>query len=217
MIIKAVFATLIVITSMFSKPFQPQVKSKENVISSHVMSLEKRYSNSFVNDVFKDNILLTLHYLNGEDYEGDKVDWNKIDKPYNFDLKIQPNSVFAFHDGVLPQFEGKVAQTTNVHFNSEEGFKSDGYLVGDGVCHLASLINWSARDAGLDVTSPTAHDFANIPQVPKEFGVSIFAQKNPTTTNLLQNLYIKNNFKKPVVIKFNFDGTNLKVSVVTTG
>lgn len=55
-----------------------------------------------------------------------------------------------------------------------EGLISDGYLTGDCVCHLASLIYWAARDAGLTALAPTNHDFTTIPEVPKEYGVSIY-------------------------------------------
>ncbi|HKC05172.1 MAG TPA: VanW family protein, partial [Patescibacteria group bacterium] len=79
--------------------------------------------------------------------------------------------------------------------------------VGDGVCHLASLISWAAKDAGLDVYVPARHDFAKINDVPKEYGVSINSNKP------YGNLYITNNFDKPVTFNFNYDGTNLTVSV----
>lgn len=216
MIRKALISILIVLfLAIKQAAVLAQSPSWEEVISAHAMSLEKRYDNEFVNDVFKDNILLTLHYLNGEK-KSEHVDWEAIGKPYSFEVKIDPDSVFAFHDGVLPEYKDKVVKTTNSHFSSQEGFKSDGYLIGDGVCHLASLINWAARDAGLEVVSPTNHDFANVPEVPKEYGVSIFASENPTMTNLLQNLYIKNNLKKPVIFKFEYDGIDIKVTVTKT-
>jgi vancomycin resistance protein YoaR len=109
---------------------------------------------------------------------------------------------------VLPQFTGKVTQTMNAHFMWDEGFKSDGWLTGDGVCHLASLIYRAAKDAGLETLAPTNHNFADIPEVPKEYGVSIFA-RNPQ-----QNLYITNTFDKPVQFAFTYDGTNLTVKVI---
>ncbi len=213
-----ILAIFIIVLGLFAPLFKlTQSVQKEQPLSIRSMSLDKRYNDSFVNSVFKDNILLTLRYLNNEKFTGNSVDWNKINKPYSFDFKIEPNSVFAFHDGILPEFKDKVTKTTNAHFNSSEGFKSDGYLIGDGVCHLASLINWAARDAGLNVVSPTNHDFANIPEVPKEYGVSIYSQPIPTQTTLMQNLYIKNNLDKTVIMKFNFDGENLKVEISKTG
>jgi len=83
------------------------------------------------------------------------VNWNEVEAFTSYEVVLKPGEVFAFHEDVLPQFNHKVIKTTHTHFNSQEGFKSDGYLIGDGVCHLASLINWAAKDAGLKVTAPT--------------------------------------------------------------
>jgi len=214
MTLQNIITTMAVTASLLAQTISPvKTASKEAILASRSMSLNNRYKDKFVNDVFKDNILLTLHYLNGESFKENGVDWNKINKSYSFDFKITPDSVFAFHDGVLPEFKDKVIKTTNAHFISSEGFKSDGYLIGDGVCHLASLINIAAKDAGLNVVAPTNHDFANIPEIPKEYGVSIFSQVEPTQTAMVQNLYIKNAFDKPVVIKFNYDGENLNVVI----
>jgi len=116
--------------------------------------------------------------------------------------------VFAFHEDVLPQFVGKVTAGTHAHFNYDEGFKSDGYLTGDGVCHLASLLYWTARDAGLETLAPTNHDFANVPDVPKEYGVSIFAY------DPMQNLYITNTFDTPVQFVFAVNEDTLTVKVI---
>lgn len=143
-----------------------------------------------------------------------KVNWNEVEKPFHYEFKLDKNQVFAFHDDVLPQYKDEVVKTTNAHFNSIEGFKSDGWLVGDGVCHLASLINWAARAAGLDVLSPTNHDFAKINEVPREFGVAIYDVPGQTYSNEMQNLYVKNNKNKEISIAFDYNGTDLKVSVL---
>jgi hypothetical protein len=164
----------------------------ENVRSERSFSLADRYPETWVNDVFRYNILHALDLMNS--------------KSYSFSLN--PGEVFAFHEDVLPQFEGRVAQTMRAHFNYADGFKSDGYLSGDGVCHLASLLYWAAKDAGLTALAPTNHDFANIPEVPKEYGVSIFAY------DPMQNLYITNTFDRPVQFAFASDGTNLTVKVI---
>ncbi|MDP3987650.1 MAG: VanW family protein [Candidatus Levybacteria bacterium] len=185
------------------------------VVTSHEISLEKRYNNKFVNDVFKDNILLNLAYLRGDVQKPSEIEWEKIRKPFHYEFKLDPNKAFVYHDDVLDEYKGKVEKTTNAHFNSYEGFKSDGYLVGDGICHLASLIYWVARDANLQTEAPTNHDFAPIPQVPKEYGVSIYDSPGKSIENAIQNLYVTNNTKKPVEFIFDFDGTDLKVSVVS--
>jgi vancomycin resistance protein YoaR len=169
---------------------QPQVMGVSAVtIASRGFSLQDRYGNNFVNEVFKENILLTVKYMGS-------------------DFTLEPGQTFAFDDKVLPEYSGKISKTTWAHFISSEGFKSDGYLIGDGVCHLASLINWVALDAGLTVIAPRNHNFAVIPEVPKEYGVSIMS------SDPFQNLYITNNLDKPVTFVFESDGTSLNVRIV---
>lgn len=185
-----------------------------NVLSTREFSLDNRYKDSFVNGVFKDNILLTIKYLSGEKVDPKNIDWSKIEKPFEYKLTLNSGETFAFHDDVLPEFEGKIAKTTSAHFNASEGFKSSGFLVGDGVCHLASLLYWAARDAGLEAVSRVNHDFANIPQVPAEFGVSIYAQPGKQHSDQMQNLYITNNRNQGVIFEFSYDGHNLKITAL---
>ena len=178
-------AYLMIVTS---NPIYKAVEEAPVQLASHSFSMENRYDNKSVNDIFKYNILLTVERMGNE-------------------FTLQPGEVFAFHDNVLPKYEANLVKTTNSRFNSFEKFKSDGYLVGDGVCHLASLINWVAQDAGLDVYVPARHDFAKINDVSREYGVSINSNKS------YGNLYITNNKDKPVTFEFNYDGTNLSVSL----
>ena len=184
-----------------------------HVLGSHEFSLGKRYPDKWVSDVFKDNILLNIAYMRGIVHNSN-IDWNEIEKPFHYEFKLEKDQVFAFHDDVLPEYQGKVAVSTHAHFNSGEGFKSDGWLIGDGVCHLASIINWAARDAGLEVLSPTNHNFAAINQIPREYGVAIYNVPGQSYSNEVQNLYIRNNKDKPISLVFDYDGENLKVSVV---
>lgn len=194
--------------------YQPQVEAASNVVlASRSYSLEDRYDNSFVNGVFKDNILLTLKYLDGSVKGKGDISWPEIEKPFYSEFTLSPGEAFAFHDQILPEYKNSVVKTTNAHFNSDDGFKSDGYLVGDGVCHLASFIHWVALDAGLDSLSLARHDFAKINDVPKEFGVSIKYMPGEFDNSSRQNLYIVNNREKPITFVFNYDGTNLAVSV----
>ena len=188
---------------------------KETILSTHEMSLENRYSVASVSKVFKDNILLNMAYLDGTVSSAKDIDWTTVEQSFTSQFTLQPNQTFAFHDAVLPQYTGKVALTTDAHFNSQDGFKSDGYLYGDGVCHLASLINWAAKDAGLDVVAPTNHNFANIPEIPKEFGVAIYYDPNNTAAGARENLYITNNKDKPVNFEFTYKDGVLSVSVTT--
>lgn len=178
------------------------------------MSLEKRYNNEFVNNVFKDNILLSLNYMDGEVGGKNDIVWSDVEKPKNYSFTLKPGESFAFHDQILPEYDKSVVKTTNAHFNFQDGFKSDGYLTGDGVCHLASLIYWAAKDAGLSAYAPTNHNFAKINEVPKEYGVSIYALPGAFETSARQNLYITDNLDSPVTFVFNYDGENLSVNVL---
>ncbi len=185
---------------------------KTQTLSYHEFSLNDRYGNSYVNDVFKDNILLTIDYAVGQKIDPTNIDWKTIEKPFKYSITLKPGETFAFHDDVLPQFVGKITKTTNSNFSSDQGFKSDGYLVGDGVCHLASLLYWTAKDAGLDTLAPTRHDFAPVPDVPREFGTSIYKFGSKSESNELQNLYITNNKEKDITFIFDYDGQKLGIS-----
>ena len=182
-------------------------------LASKTFSLNDRYNNPFVNQVFKDNILLTLSYMDGSVKSKDQINFDEVEKPFHYEFTLNPGEGFAFHDKMLPQYAKKVVKTTNAHFNYQEGFKSDGYLIGDGVCHLASFIYWVAKDAGLEVYAPSNHNFAAIADVPKEDGVAIFARAD-TGEGAYSNLYIVNNKEKPItfVFDYNKDG-NLDISV----
>lgn len=194
--------------------YKPQIKAASGVeLASRSYSMEDRYNVPSVNQVFKDNILLTLKYLDGTVKSKNDVSWSEVEKPFHSEFTLNPGSVFAFHDQVLPEFKESVTLTTNAHFNSTDGFKSDGYLVGDGVCHLASFIHWVALDAGLKSVSLARHDFAKINDVPKEFGVSIKYMPGAFANSSRQNLYIVNNKEKPVTFVFDYNGTDLTVGV----
>ena len=186
----------------------PQIRSER------IMSLENRYPNEMVNSVFKDNILLTLSYMNDRVQDRGSVEWDKIVEPQTYSMSLEPGEVFAFHEDVLGEYKESTVKTTNAHFNYSDGFKHDGYLMGDGVCHLASLLYWAAADAGLETEVPKNHDFAVIPEVPEEYGVSIYFTPGSPGVNAQQNLYVKNTFDEPVEFVIDFDGSDLKVQVV---
>lgn len=175
-------------------------------------SLLDRYSNTYVSNIFAENILLTLYYMRGNTITA-TPDWNAVKKPFTYSFTLQPGEVFAFHQDVLPKFADKVVKTTNAHFGSQEGFVSDGYLVADGVCHLASLINEAGQHAGLMVDAPTNHNFAVIPEVDKKYGTAIYYMPGSTGANMQQNLYVQNNKDKPITFIFDYDGKELKIRV----
>lgn len=182
-------------------------------LGEKTISLKKRHEIQTVNVVFKNNILLTLKYLSNEYQRNDTPDWNQINKAFNYEFALQPNEMFAFHEDTFLEFKKKTVKSTAAHFNYEDGFQSDGYLYGDGVCHLASLLYWVAKNAGLDAIAPTNHDFMPIPQIPKEFGVSIYFQPGQTNANAQQNLYIANNKNSVVRFKIIYDGENLTAEI----
>lgn len=191
----------------------PQVTPSPVVLGNTTYSLTDRYGNTFVNDVFSDNILLTLAYMSGVAKEGSPVPWDQVRGDFTYRLSLNPGEIFAFHDRVLPQYVGKIEKTTNAHFNSQEGFRSDHYLVGDGVCHLASFMNVVAREAGLTVVAPTNHNFAKINDVARADGVAIYYDPQAVGSSALQNLYITNNQNVPIVFVFRHVGSNLDISV----
>ena len=145
--------------------------------------------------------------MNGDIKAKNQVNWATVEAPFKTEFTLNPGQEFAFHDKVLPNYSDSLVKTTNSHFNWTEGYKSDGFLVGDGVCHLASLLYWAAKDAGLTTYAPSNHNFAKINEVPKVYGVAI---QSPLP---MGNLYIKNTLDKPVTFVFDYDGKNLNVSV----
>lgn len=184
----------------------------QTLLAQKDFSLADRYAVPSVNQVMADNILLTLSYMSGKKVTS-QPNWNFVEKPFTYTFKLNPGQTFAFHDDVLPQFQGKIVKTTNSHFNAQEGFKYDGWLFGDGVCHLASFMNIVARNAGLNVLSPVPHDFAKIPDVPRQFGVSIYDAPGSSTGDQMQNLYVTNNKNKPIAFVFEYKNHDLKIEV----
>ena len=181
------------------------------VLASQSMSLENRWDNSqFVNDVFKDNILLALYYLDNRVEDKSQINWEQIsNQPFKAEFTLNSGEGFAFHEDVVPKYKDSLVKTTNAHFIGEEGYRNSGNLIGDGVCHLASLMYWVADEAGLETYNPSDHNFAPINEVPKEYGSGILSP------NPLGNLYITNSLDRPILFSFDFDGVNLSASVIT--
>src|SRR3989344_1083852 len=182
-------------------------------LASEKISLENRYGNSYVNGVFRDNILLTLAYLSGKVGSKEEIDWKKVSEPFTYKFTLEPDKTFAFHEDVLPEYKNTLVKTTNANFNFEDGFKSDGYLMGDGVCHLASLINWAAKEAGLSTLAHRNHDFAVIPEIAGEYGVAIYKMPGAIQANALQNLYVTNNKESTVEFEFSYKNGELEVTI----
>ncbi len=196
---------------------EPQVlgveAKSEKIIGQKQFSLENRYPVKSVNEVMKKNILLNLAYLNGTVAKKADIDWDKVTSPFHFEKTLEVGKTFAYHDIVKKDYAGKVAFTTNTVFNAADGYLNDGYLYGDGVCHIASLINWAAIDAGLKTEVPKDHrSVGPIPDVPDDYGVSIYVNKS-SGAGANNNLYITNTKTNPVTLHFDFDGENVKVYV----
>ena len=187
---------------------------KPQTLAVHQFSLGDRYPVASVNNVFKDNILLATAYATGEKLDPSSIEWNSLEKPFTYTLSLRPGQTFAFHSDVLPSYDSSSIKTPDVDFSSQEGFKSDGYLVGDGVCHLASLLYWVAKDAGLNAVAPTRHDFAPVPGVPSQYGTAIYDSGVKSESNELQNLYITNNKDKTITFLFENTGKDLVIKAI---
>lgn len=199
-------------------PLSPLAKDDEStdtLLASHEMSLANRHPVPSVSDIFRDNILLTIHYMSGRVTQPSQINWDEVRKPYKYEFVLKSGEVFAYHDDVLPEYQEKVALTTKAHFNAQEGFLFSGLLYGDGVCHLASLMNWVGKDAGLKVDARVNHDFARIPEISREYGTSIITDPTaPTLNEQMQNLYITNTSDKDVKFVFEYgEDQELKVSI----
>lgn len=190
-----------------------EIPSNMTRLASHEISLDNRHKDPSVNKVFKDNILLTLAYLDNTVQKDRPIDWSFVEKPSVIVFRLNPGEAFAFHDEVFDTFKDSVVKTTGAHFSSADGFKTDGFLYGDGVCHLASLMHWVAKEAGLEVKAYVDHSFAAINEIPDEFGTSVYFQPGEIKSSARQNLYIKNTLEQPVMFYFEHDGVRLRLSI----
>lgn len=62
--------------------------------------------------------------------------------------------------------------------------------------------------------APTNHDFAKIPDIAKQYGVSIFYRPGSFYSNARQNLYITNNLQKPVTFRFEYINNKVVVEII---
>lgn len=184
-------------------------------LASRSISLENRaMPGSFMAETMRDNILLTMGYIRGIVVDGQNVNWEAVRKPFTYSFELKPQEAYAFQKDALPSYEADIVKTIDVNFAGQNGFKHDGYLMGDGVCHLASLFYWAAMDAKIDAFAPTNHDFMAIPEVPREYGVSIYSTPGEKAANAQQNLYIRNNTQHTIRFEIQYDGQNLQTKVL---
>lgn len=175
-----------------------ELVEKELILASSQLNLSDRYPVSSVNEGFKENILIAVDHL------------KKINGGV---LVLQPGEVFAFHENILPRFQGEKIITQESGFGVKDGYKVVAGLPGNGVCHLASLMNKTARQAGLEVVAEANHDFAPIPGLEREYGTSIYFMPGGGRNSANQNLYIKNSKDFPVEFKFSLEGEELHLSI----
>lgn len=192
----------------------PNTTPPVELASQQIDLAERTPGGGSMSDIMADNILLNLAYLNNEISDPKAINWDEVRKSRTIEFKLRGGEVFAYHEDFLPEYEGKVALTTNGRFSYEQGFKYDGYLMGDGVCHLASLMNWVAKDAVLKTDVPTNHDFMPIPGIEREHGVAIYFMPGSKEANARQNLYITNTKDKDVIFRFVIEEKNLELKIL---
>lgn len=198
-------------------------KTQEQILAEHFLDLHKRHKVESVNQVFTDNILLTLHYLRGDidsfikdsskNLNQNNILWEKVREPFETSFTLLPGEVFAFHPNISKEYKNEDIKTFGLQFFAQEGFKTAGGLYGNGVCHLASLMNWVASEADLKVVGKVRHNFASVEGVPEEYGTSIRYSENGNNSQN-QNLYIKNTFDYPVVFEFKVDKDKVSLKII---
>ena len=157
--------------------------STAEILATKTMDLNIRARGESVNQVFKYNILLAVE---------------KFDDGF----VLEPGEVFAFHQQARPEFADQPLKTGFTRYEASEGYQTTLGLPGNGVCHLATLMNWAASEAGLEVTALVNHDFAPVPGAPREYGTSIRYMPDGSRNSANQNLYIKNTLDQPVEFIF---------------
>ena len=207
--------------------FNPEARTltkiqKQAVKSAPALANQKIWvREADVGSVLRDNIILQLHYIKGdvlsfskkgEVNSPDDLDWGALRKPFSGYFILNEGETYAFHSDLLPEFQNGKVIATGATFGWNQGFKSYGGLSGNGVCYLASFMNWVSSDAGLAVTAKVNHDFYPVPGVPREYGTSIYVLPG-STVGQKQNLYITNNLGRPVAFFYAFDGEQIEMKV----
>lgn len=193
-------------------------QNKKVILASETMDLSYRYPVESVSKGFKENILVNLYHFSkinsGVDERGTETNNSQVDVPSNFAITLNPGEVFAFHDKISSEFSKDKVITPNSGYGANDGYILISGLYGNGVCHLATLMNYVAQKAGVEVVALTRHDFAAIPGFDREYGTSISYGNCPER----QNLYIKNNKEYPLDLGFTLAGDNLifTISLITS-
>jgi vancomycin resistance protein YoaR len=175
-----------------------QLVERSYLLASESLDLNRRAPAESVNEGFKENILIAVDHL------------KKVNGGI---LVLQPGEVFAFHKNISPRFQGEKIIAQESGFGIKDGYKVIAGLPGNGVCHLASLMNKTSHQAGLEVVSEVNHDFAQIPGIEREYGTSIYFMPGGGGSSAAQNLYIKNNKSFPVEFIFDLNGNQLQFAI----
>lgn len=190
-----------------------ETRVEQRLLSKQALSLKNRHSNKQINEIFSKNILLNLAYLSGEVSNKNNLNWQNVLRSQEFSIALQPNQVFAYHDHVLPEYGQNLIKTPKTYFHAKDGYLSSGYLFGDGVCHLASLLNWAALSAGIETYVPKSHSIAKIPDIDEEYGVSIYVVETEKESGTKNNLYITNTKSTPIEFKFIYNHEQVIIEV----
>ena len=176
----------------------PAPEIQEEVLAEHFMDLNTRAAGEYVNDVFKFNILLAV-------------------EKFGHSFTLEPGEGFAFHENMAPEFADLAMKTGFTRYTAKEGYQTVLGLPGNGVCHLATLMNWVASDVGLEVTARVNHNFAPVPEIPREYGTSIRYMADGSRNTQNQNLYIINNFDFPVEFVFETAEDEISLKILKEG
>jgi len=189
------------------------------VLAESEIDLSKRWPEKGVNDGFRENILLALCYLkmsqidpNFEPNIGGQEE-DLCEESFKVEFELGPGEMFALHKNIVRKYRDKIVKTMESEFLTTQGYKSVSGLGGNGVCHLASLINWAASEAELEVLAPTDHGFAEIEGVPRKYWTSIRYQESGGNSQR-QNLYVVNNKDYKVRFLFEKKGEGLSLKIL---
>ena len=195
-----------------------QAEAGEEILAERQLDLTTRHPDENINGVFADNILLAVWYFSGQSQPPEST---RILDRIIVEVELGPGEVWAFHDMVLPEFKPEALETSGgsliasgTRYTAKEGYRTALGLPGNGVCHLATLMNWVASEAGLEVTAKVNHNFAPVPGVPEKYGTSIRYSPDGSLNSANQNLYIKDNFDDPIRLIFTLEGSSLKLRIV---
>ena len=124
-IIALILTVVAPLTQVVGPLLSPTVEVREEVLAEHFMDLNTRAAGEHVNEVFKFNILLAV-------------------EKFGHSFILEPGEGFAFHENMALEFTDLPMKTGFTRYTAKEGYQTVLGLPGNGVCHLATLMNWVA-------------------------------------------------------------------------